>query len=105
MRSMNLIVDEKCIALGLRAEAILFRDLTIGPAPPELRAEICREAELIRTRFASPAAIRSLPQVLAFQELLRKVGVSTKKFQPSVERLLTYALKRGDLPAINSFVD
>jgi len=51
------------------------------------------------------SAIRALPEVVAFQELLRQVGVNPRREQPSVEKLLNFALKRGDLPAINSLVD
>jgi DNA/RNA-binding domain of Phe-tRNA-synthetase-like protein len=36
---------------------------------------------------------------------LRRAGANPRKDQPSVERLLTSALKRADLPAINSLVD
>ena len=59
----------------------------------------------IRQRFANPADIRSLPEVVAFQEILRRVGVNPRREQPSVERLLNGAVKRGDLPSINSLVD
>src|SRR5205814_3554155 len=74
-------------------------------ASPELRAEIVREVETIRKRFADPAAIRATPEVASFAEVLKKVGVNPRRDQPSVERLLTFALKRGDLPTINSLVD
>jgi DNA/RNA-binding domain of Phe-tRNA-synthetase-like protein len=43
--------------------------------------------------------------VAAFQNLHRKVGVNPRKEQSSIERLLLLALKRGELPAINSLVD
>jgi DNA/RNA-binding domain of Phe-tRNA-synthetase-like protein len=102
---MSFIVTEDCLRLGLRAGAVIFRDLRLGPRPPQLQAEIAGEVERVRARFAGPADVRALPEVVAFQELLRKVGVNPRKDQPSLERLLTFALKRGDLPAINSLVD
>jgi DNA/RNA-binding domain of Phe-tRNA-synthetase-like protein len=49
--------------------------------------------------------VRAAPDVVRFQELLRQVGVNPRKLQPSLERLLTFALKRGELPAINGLVD
>src|SRR5207248_1118380 len=58
-----------------------------------------------RARFASPAAVRSGPEVMRFQEVLHKVGVNPRREQPSLERLLLFALKRGDLPAVNNLVD
>src|SRR5207245_10735476 len=70
-----------------------------------LRAEIVREVDRIRERFPGPAAIRATPTVASFAGVLKKVGVNPRRDQPSVERLLTFALKRGDLPAINSLVD
>jgi DNA/RNA-binding domain of Phe-tRNA-synthetase-like protein len=98
-------VSEDCIQLGLRAGAIVFRNVCIAATSPALRAEIAHEVQAIQAKFASPDAVRALPEVIGFQELLRKVGVNPRKEQPSVERLLNYALKRADLPAINSLVD
>src|SRR5947207_740028 len=102
---MRFLVAQECLDLGLRAGAVVFRDVRVGPAGPELRSEIAREAQAVKARFAGSASVRSLPEVVAFQEILRKAGVNPRRDQPSVERLLTFALKRGDLPAINSLVD
>jgi DNA/RNA-binding domain of Phe-tRNA-synthetase-like protein len=98
-------VHDECRKLGLRAGAVLFRDVRIGARDAALHAEIMREAHAIQARFADTAAIRALPEVAAFRELLRQVGVNPRREQPSVERLLGCALKRGYLPAINSLVD
>jgi DNA/RNA-binding domain of Phe-tRNA-synthetase-like protein len=102
---MIFVVAEECVQLGLRAGAIVLRNLHIAPALPQLRAEIDREIEVVRSRFASPAAVRSCLEVAAFQKLHRRAGVSSRKEQSSVERLLLLALKRGQLPTINSLVD
>ncbi len=102
---MSFAVAEECVALGLRAGAVLFRDVHIEPSCPALRVEIAREVETIRSRYSDAQQVRSLPEVMAYQEILRKVGVNPRREQPSVERLLTFALKRGGLPAINSLVD
>jgi DNA/RNA-binding domain of Phe-tRNA-synthetase-like protein len=83
----------------------MFREVRVGTRNPMLHSEIVREAQTIKTRFEDANAIRTLPKVVAFRELLRQVGVNPRREQPSVERLLTYAHKRGDLPAINSLVD
>lgn len=98
-------VTIECRRLGLRAGAILFRDLTVSEAKPELRQAVAREAEKLRQRFDAAATIRAIPEVQGFQALLRQVGANPRREQPSVERLLHYALKRGTLPAINSLVD
>jgi DNA/RNA-binding domain of Phe-tRNA-synthetase-like protein len=102
---MTFIVSDECQQLGLRAGAIIFRNLRITATDSRLRAEIAHEVEAIRGRFPEPSAVRSTPGVVRFQELLRRVGVNPRREQPSVERLLTFALKRGDLPAVNSLVD
>jgi DNA/RNA-binding domain of Phe-tRNA-synthetase-like protein len=102
---MLFTANEDCIRLGLRAGAVVFRGVQVTPAPPTLREEIVREARAIQQRMTDPQVIRTVPEVIAFQELLRKVGVNPRREQPSVERLLGYVLKRGDLPAINSLVD
>jgi DNA/RNA-binding domain of Phe-tRNA-synthetase-like protein len=102
---MTFLVTDDCIRLGLRAGAIVFRGVRVGPSPPELRAAVAVEAAKVQRQFDSPAAVRSAPEVAAFHEVLRKVGVNPRRDQPSVDRLLTYALKRGDLPTVNSLVD
>src|SRR5262245_12498634 len=102
---MSFLVSDDCIRLGLRAGAIIFNGVRVGPASAELRAEIVREAAAVRNRFASSAEIRNDPLVAAFHDILRQVGANPRRDQPSIDRLLTFALKRGDLPAINSLVD
>src|SRR5262249_28840347 len=70
-----------------------------------LDEEIAHAVQAIRSRYAVPSAIRGLQEVAAFGDLLRQVGVNPKREQPSIEKLLGYVLKRGDLPRINSLVD
>jgi DNA/RNA-binding domain of Phe-tRNA-synthetase-like protein len=103
--SCSFLVTPDCLRLGLRAGAIAFRGVHVGPSPPELLAAIAAEAAVVPQRFTTPAAIRAAPEVAAFQDLLRKVGANPRREQNSVERLLTYALKRGSLPGVNSLVD
>jgi DNA/RNA-binding domain of Phe-tRNA-synthetase-like protein len=98
-------VTNECIVLGLRATAIEFRDVCVGPATSALRAEILHEAATVCLRFANAAAIRSSIAVKPFHDVLRSAGAHPRRDQNSVERLLTFALKKGDLPAINNLVD
>lgn len=98
-------VAAECRQLGLRAGAIVFSNVSITQASPELRETIAREAEAVPRRCSDPAAVRALSEVQAFQEVLRKVGANPRRDQSSVERLLRYALQRGTLPAINGLVD
>jgi DNA/RNA-binding domain of Phe-tRNA-synthetase-like protein len=102
---MSFVVTEECVRLGLWAGAVVFRNVRIGPAPVALRQAIAQEVRVVQERLAGPREVRATPQVTGFQEVLRRVGVNPRRDQPSVERLLTFALKRGDLPAVNSLVD
>jgi DNA/RNA-binding domain of Phe-tRNA-synthetase-like protein len=102
---MSLEVSAACQELGLRAGAVCFHGVRIGPAPPELRQEIAQEVVAIRAKFGSVEAVRARPEVAAFAGILRRVGVNPRRLRPSVERLLTGAVQRGELPAINNLVD
>jgi DNA/RNA-binding domain of Phe-tRNA-synthetase-like protein len=102
---MSFSVSDACLQLGLRAGAIIFRNVRVTAAGPDLRTEIAREVELIRASYPGLQAIRSIPEVAGFRELLWRVHVSPRKEPPSIERLLTFILKRRDLPAINNLVD
>jgi DNA/RNA-binding domain of Phe-tRNA-synthetase-like protein len=102
---MSFVVAEDCVKLGLRAGAVVFRNVRVAEASPALRSEIATEIEAIRARFRSAEEVRAVVASAGFAEVLRKVGVNPRREQPSVERLLNYALKRGDLPRINSLVD
>ena len=102
---MMLFVTDECRRLGLRAGALVFRNIRVESRNLALTEAIRQEARLAQLRYAGPTAIRALPEVAAFRELLRRVGANPRRDQPSVERLLGFALKRGDLPDINSLVD
>src|SRR5262245_27761948 len=101
---MFFVADE-CRRLGLRAGAVVFRDIHVERRNSALTEAIRQEARMVQSRYEGPPAIRALPEVEAFRELLRRAGVNPHRDQPSVERLLGFALKRGDLPDINSLVD
>jgi DNA/RNA-binding domain of Phe-tRNA-synthetase-like protein len=102
---MTFVVAKDCLRLGLRAGAMIFRDLRVAPSHLVQRAEIAKEAASVRSRYLSLAAIRADPLVAGFYAVSRQVGVHPKTDRCSLEKLLTYAFKRGDLPAINNLVD
>lgn len=102
---MSFAVAEECARIGLRAGAVVFRGVRVTASDAALRGQIAKEVETVRGRFADAGAIRSAGEAAGFHEVLRKVGVNPRREPPSVERLLTFARKRGDLPAINSLVD
>ena len=43
--------------------------------------------------------------MVELHSIFREVGVNPRKLQPSCERLVQLALKRGAIPAINNLVD
>jgi DNA/RNA-binding domain of Phe-tRNA-synthetase-like protein len=102
---MTFSVAQECFGLGLRSEAIVFRNVRVQASGSDQRAEIIKEAAEVRARFANAKAVRRDPLVASFQSILRQVGANSSTVRPSVERLLTFALKHGDLPAINNLVD
>src|SRR5262245_19581159 len=98
-------VSPECLDLGLRAGAIVFRGVTIAVASDELRSEIAEEVRILRGRFASMAEVRSLPEFKKLDEILRAVSVKPRRYPPSTQKLIEYALKRQSLPTVNNFVD
>lgn len=102
---MNFVVSQACHDLGLRSTAVILRGVNVGPTPEALREEIAQEVQAIQARFPDPRAVWALPEVVAFADVLRRVGIDPRREQPSVGRLLGAACKRGRLPAINSLVD
>ncbi len=98
-------VSDECRSLGLRAGAILFRDLTIGDSPPALREQIDELSRQIGDEFQTAAEIRESAEIKAHYEILRRVGVKPRRRPPSTEKLLDLARTRQTLPAINSLVD
>jgi DNA/RNA-binding domain of Phe-tRNA-synthetase-like protein len=98
-------VAPECLDLGLRAGVILFRDIQVGARPAGLQQEIVRAIAAMRARFSDLKSAQATPELAAFRQVLERVGVNPRKVQHSVEKLLSSAFKRGDLPVINSFVD
>jgi DNA/RNA-binding domain of Phe-tRNA-synthetase-like protein len=102
---MTFLVATDCVNLGLRAGAVFFRNVHISASSPSLRAEISHAAEAIGKQYPDPARVRNIPEVAAFQAILREVGAKPRRDPPSVDRLLTTAIKRRHVPAINNLVD
>jgi len=102
---MTFVVAKDCLRPGLRAGAMIFRDLRVAPSASTQRAEIAKEAASVRSRYPNLAAIRADPLVAGFHAVSRQVGVHPKTDRCSLEKLLAYAFKRGDLPQINNLVD
>ena len=98
-------ISDACRRLGLRAGAIVFKGVRIGPSAPGLKHLIDREIQEIRHRFTSPSALRAAPEIVRLHSLFRAAGVNPRRVQPACERLIQMALKRGRLAQINNLVD
>src|SRR5437870_13656863 len=105
MSRMNFLVAEECVRLGLRAGAIVFRNVHVTASNPVQRAEIMKDVAALRARFSSPKAVRRDPCMARFQSILHQVGGNLSIDRPSVSRLMSFALKRCDLPAFNNLLD
>ena len=98
-------VSKACYGLGLRAGAIVFRGIEIGDSSPELSGEIEKEVRRIQVRHEDSKLVRTLEEIKVLHDILRSVGVNPRRTQPSNQRLLEMACKKGVLPSINSLVD
>ena len=98
-------VSHDCYELGLRAGAIVLHDVKIEESSPELRRQIEEEVRQICSNLSRPADIRSLPEIKAAYNVLRRVGVKPRSHPPSTQKLLEFALKKETLPSVNNLVD
>ena len=98
-------VSKACHCLGLRAGAIVFRGIGIGDSPAELSSEIENEVGRIQARYQDSKLVRTLKEIKALNDIFKSVGVNPRRMQPSNQRLLEMACKKGVLPSINSLVD
>jgi DNA/RNA-binding domain of Phe-tRNA-synthetase-like protein len=100
-------VTPACVDLGLRAGAVVLRGVSVGPAGAGLRDEIACEVDRIRARYGEggSADLRSSPEIQGLYAVFRAVGVKPRRQPPSIEKLIQYALRKGDLPVVNNLVD
>lgn len=101
----RFLVSQDCLDLGLRAGAILLRDIQVNDSSNQLRSQIVDETNRVRAQFTDVAEIRELPEFVKHHEILRAVGIRPRSHPPSTQKLMELALKRGELPAVNNLVD
>ena len=98
-------VSQDCVRVGLRAGAVVFHDVRISDAAPDLQSEIAEEIERVRRQYASLEQVLSTPHLVTLHTIFRGIGVNPRKHLSSVHSLFRSAIKHGALPAINNFVD
>ena len=72
-------VAPQCHALGLRAGAILFRDLCISPSPASLREAIDAASQRVHDTFTDRRSIRSHPGLQRIREILKSIGSDPRR--------------------------
>jgi DNA/RNA-binding domain of Phe-tRNA-synthetase-like protein len=75
-----------------------------GDSPPELVAML-REAEGSLRQKTSLEQIAAHPNIAAWREAFRQMGVKPSEFRSSIEALGRRALREQQLPSINALVD
>ncbi len=83
---------------------LIARDLTISHSTEEDLLAL-QQIQQEMAEKVSPDEIRSLPNVAASREVMRRAGINPNKFTPSVEAMLKRIAKGNHLNSINSLVD
>jgi DNA/RNA-binding domain of Phe-tRNA-synthetase-like protein len=83
---------------------VIAQDVHNGDSPPELIAML-REAEASLRQKTSLEQITAHPNIAAWREAFRLMGVKPSEFRSSIEALGRRALRDQELPSINALVD
>ncbi len=87
-----------------RRGVVIAEGLRNPPSPPGLEAEL-RAAEASIPAQLTAETLTSHPNIAAWREAYRAVGIKPADFRPSVEGLARRALRGDPLPLINTLVD
>ena len=83
---------------------VIAHEVRNGDSPPELVAML-REAEAALRQKTSLEQIAAHPNIAAWREAFRQMGVKPSEFRSSIEALGRRALREQELPSINALVD
>ncbi len=89
---------------GYRRGVVLAHGVRNGDSPPELIAEL-RTAEAGLSQRLTLEQVTTHPQIAAWREAYRALGIKPADFRPSMEALARRVLRNDPLPAINTLVD
>ena len=103
---MNLLIGEDVATLfpALRIGVLVARDITNHPTAPALE-ELKRAACARFCASFTPETLREHPNIVAWRETYRRLGVNPKDHRPTAEALLRRILKGAGIPTINAAVD
>jgi DNA/RNA-binding domain of Phe-tRNA-synthetase-like protein len=83
---------------------VIAHQVKNGDSPAEL-VELLREAEAALRQKTSLEQIAAHPNIAAWREAFRQMGVKPSEFRSSIEALGRRALREHELPSINALVD
>jgi DNA/RNA-binding domain of Phe-tRNA-synthetase-like protein len=99
------IVDEVFdLFPGYVRGVVLAYDVTNGPSPPELVAELRAAEASVRERLRLEG-LADHPRICAWRDAYRSFGAKPSKFRSSIEAMVRRALRGQELPSINALVD
>jgi len=100
----TLIITPEATQLGLVATHSVIEarvPVSLGAAFDELRRTTC----LHLANLYTPEFVAHDPILQGFRELRKAVGRSSRKYPCSIEGLISYLHRRGELPTIHPIVD
>lgn len=83
---------------------VIAEDVHNGPTPVELTAMLREAEESVRQRIGE-SDIAAHPRIASWREAYRSLGIKPNEFRCSVEAMARRALRRQEIPAINTLVD
>ena len=89
---------------GFVRGVVIAYEVRNGDSPPELVAML-REAEASLRQKTSLEQIAADPNIIAWREAFRAVGVKPSEFRSSIEAMARRVLRDQELPSINALVD
>jgi DNA/RNA-binding domain of Phe-tRNA-synthetase-like protein len=84
--------------------AILARNVSNGPTPPDLLALYQAEQEQVIKRLGN-TPLSQVESLAAWRRVFRTFGVDPTQYRSASEALLRRLSKKGDIPSINLLVD
>ncbi|GLV59291.1 hypothetical protein KDH_61180 [Dictyobacter sp. S3.2.2.5] len=84
--------------------AILARDVTNGPTPPQVQTLYQTEQQRVVERIGN-TPLSQIESLAAWRRAFRGFGVDPTQYRSAAEALLRRLTKKGDIPSINLLVD
>jgi DNA/RNA-binding domain of Phe-tRNA-synthetase-like protein len=90
---------------SFRVALVVARGLTIPAGPPRVLAAFVEETAARIARETAGAELADIPELKAWRQAYRALGVKKTSYRSSVERLLKNIQRGSGLPRVNALVD